>query len=106
MSGGTQGADTSAFQVRSGVENSGPAKYSFMPWSIGDANRDGGGPDGSIRQRRHTGPGERRDRRSDEMGSDARAGTRILGTLRSADGMGAVRVEDRLAADIDEVGPP
>lgn len=33
----------------------------------------------------------------------ARAGTRILGSLRSADGKGVVRMEDRVNASIDDV---
>jgi uncharacterized protein YndB with AHSA1/START domain len=35
--------------------------------------------------------------------SDARAGSRILGSLRSADGRGVVRMEDRFDTDIDDV---
>src|SRR6266849_4968366 len=38
-----------------------------------------------------------------QMTSNARAGTRILGSLRSADGKGVVRVEDRFGTDIDDV---
>ena len=37
------------------------------------------------------------------MNSDARPGTRILGSLRTADGKGVVRMEDRLDAAIDDV---
>jgi uncharacterized protein YndB with AHSA1/START domain len=37
------------------------------------------------------------------MTGDARAGTRVLGSLRSADGKGVVRVEDRFDTDIDDV---
>jgi uncharacterized protein YndB with AHSA1/START domain len=37
------------------------------------------------------------------MTTDPRAGTRILGSLRSADGKGAVRMEDRFATDIDDL---
>ena len=37
------------------------------------------------------------------MTSDARAGTRILGSLRSADGKGIVRMEDRFDTDIDDL---
>ena len=37
------------------------------------------------------------------MTSDARAGTRILGSLRSADGNGIVRMEDRFDTDIDDL---
>jgi uncharacterized protein YndB with AHSA1/START domain len=37
------------------------------------------------------------------MTSNAGAGTRILGSLRSADGKGVVRVEDRYDTDIDDL---
>jgi uncharacterized protein YndB with AHSA1/START domain len=37
------------------------------------------------------------------MTSNARAGARILGSLRSADGKGVVRMEDRFDTDIDDV---
>jgi uncharacterized protein YndB with AHSA1/START domain len=37
------------------------------------------------------------------MTSNDRAGTRILGSLRSADGKGVVRMEDRFDTDIDDV---
>lgn len=37
------------------------------------------------------------------MTSDARPGTRILGSLRSADGTGAVRLEDRYDTGIDDL---
>ena len=37
------------------------------------------------------------------MTSNAGAGARILGSLRSADGKGAVRIEDRFETDIDDV---
>jgi uncharacterized protein YndB with AHSA1/START domain len=37
------------------------------------------------------------------MTSDARLGTRILGSLRSAGGKGVVRVEDRYDTDIDDL---
>jgi uncharacterized protein YndB with AHSA1/START domain len=37
------------------------------------------------------------------MTSNARPGTRILGSLRSADGKGIVRVEDRYDTDIDDL---
>jgi hypothetical protein len=36
------------------------------------------------------------------MTSDAQAGSRILGSLRSADGTGIVRVEDRYDTSINE----
>ena len=39
------------------------------------------------------------------MTSNAGAGTRILGSLRSADGKGVVRMEDRFDTDIDDVWP-
>jgi uncharacterized protein YndB with AHSA1/START domain len=35
--------------------------------------------------------------------SNARPGTRIVGSLRSADGAGVVRVEERYATDIDDL---
>jgi uncharacterized protein YndB with AHSA1/START domain len=37
------------------------------------------------------------------MTSDARAGNRILGSLRTADGAGVVRVEDRYDTDMDDL---
>jgi uncharacterized protein YndB with AHSA1/START domain len=37
------------------------------------------------------------------MTSNARPGTRILGSLRSADGKGVVRIEDRCDTDIDDL---
>jgi uncharacterized protein YndB with AHSA1/START domain len=37
------------------------------------------------------------------MTGNARAGARILGSLRSADGTGVVRVEDRFDTDIDDL---
>jgi uncharacterized protein YndB with AHSA1/START domain len=37
------------------------------------------------------------------MTEDARPGTRILGSLRSADGNGVVRIEDRYDTDIDDL---
>src|SRR5919108_718412 len=37
------------------------------------------------------------------MTSNARADHRILGSLRSADGAGVVRIEDRYDADIDDL---
>ena len=37
------------------------------------------------------------------MTSNARPGTRILGSLRSADGKGVVRIEDRYPTDIDDL---
>src|ERR1039457_1499083 len=39
------------------------------------------------------------------MTSNAGAGTRILGSLRSADGKGIVRMEDRFDTDIDDLWP-
>src|SRR5580658_1411346 len=38
-----------------------------------------------------------------QMTSNAGGGSRILGSLRSADGKGAVRMEDRFDTDIDDV---
>jgi hypothetical protein len=37
------------------------------------------------------------------MASNARPGIRILGSLRSADGKGVVRIEDRYDTDIDDL---
>jgi uncharacterized protein YndB with AHSA1/START domain len=37
------------------------------------------------------------------MTSNERAGTRILGSLRSADGKGVVRMQDRFGTDIDDL---
>ena len=37
------------------------------------------------------------------MTSDARAGSRVLGSLRSADGKGVVRIEDRYDTDIADL---
>jgi uncharacterized protein YndB with AHSA1/START domain len=37
------------------------------------------------------------------MTSDARSGTRIVGSLRSADGKGVVRMEDRYDTDVDDL---
>jgi uncharacterized protein YndB with AHSA1/START domain len=37
------------------------------------------------------------------MTSNERPGTRILGSLRSADGTGVVRIEDRYGTDIDDL---
>jgi uncharacterized protein YndB with AHSA1/START domain len=37
------------------------------------------------------------------MTSNARAGARILGSLRTADGQGVVRMQDRFDTDIDDV---
>jgi hypothetical protein len=37
------------------------------------------------------------------MTSNADAGNRILGSLRSADGAGVVRIEDRYDTDIDDL---
>src|ERR1022692_3347771 len=47
-------------------------------------------------------PGETRTKEHQMTGS-ARPGTRILGSLRSADGKGVVRMEDRFDTDIDDV---
>src|SRR5258708_20686745 len=38
-----------------------------------------------------------------QMTSNAGAGTRILGSLRSADGNGVVRMQDRYDTDIDDL---
>src|SRR5487761_1643640 len=47
-------------------------------------------------------PGETRTKEH-QMTSNARPGTRILGSLRSADGKGVVRIEDRYHTDIDDL---
>jgi uncharacterized protein YndB with AHSA1/START domain len=39
----------------------------------------------------------------DQMAGNACGGGRILGSLRSADGKGIVRMEDRFDTDIDDV---
>src|SRR6266567_396142 len=48
------------------------------------------------------GPGETRAKEH-QMTSNARPGTRILGSLRSADGAGVVRIEDRYDTGIDDL---
>src|ERR1700680_1764405 len=48
------------------------------------------------------GPGETRTKEH-QMTSNPRAGTRILGSLRSADGKGVVRMQDRFDTDIDDL---
>src|SRR6266436_3880055 len=48
------------------------------------------------------GPGETRTKEH-QMTSNAPAGGRIVGTLRSADGKGVVRMEDRFDTDIDDL---
>src|SRR5690349_4543815 len=48
------------------------------------------------------GPGETRTKEH-QMTGKAGAGARILGTLRSADGEGIVRIEDRYDTDIDDL---
>src|SRR5258708_13142675 len=47
-------------------------------------------------------PGKKRTKEH-QMTSNARPGTRILGSLRSADGTGVVRIEDRYDTDIDDL---
>src|SRR5271169_3832198 len=47
-------------------------------------------------------PGETRTKEH-RMTSNARPGTRVLGSLRSADGTGVVRIEDRYDTDIDDL---
>src|ERR1017187_10018672 len=47
-------------------------------------------------------PGETRTREH-QMTGNARAGTRIVGSLRSEDGRGAVRMEDRYGTDIEDL---
>src|SRR5215470_918815 len=48
------------------------------------------------------GPGETRTKEH-QMTSNARGNARILGSLRSADGKGVVRMEDRFGTDIDDL---
>src|ERR1039457_711251 len=50
------------------------------------------------------GPGETRTKEH-QMTSNARGSGRILGSLRSADGKGIARMEDRFGTDIDDLGP-
>src|SRR5215467_11574699 len=47
-------------------------------------------------------PGQTRTKEH-QMTSNARPGTRILGSLRSEDGEGVVRIEDRYGTDIDDL---
>src|SRR5216683_5010619 len=47
-------------------------------------------------------PGQTRTKEH-QMTGNARAGNRILGSLRSADGTGVVRIEDRYHTDIDDL---
>src|SRR6266496_2942124 len=47
-------------------------------------------------------PGETRTKEH-QMTSNARPGSRILGSLRSADGAGVVRIEDRYETDVDDL---
>src|SRR5260370_22943508 len=47
-------------------------------------------------------PGKTRTKEH-KMTSSARPATRILGSLRSADGKGVVRIEDRYHTDIDDL---
>src|ERR1700728_1655180 len=47
-------------------------------------------------------PGQTRTKEQ-QMTGNARGGTRILGSLRSADGRGIVRMEDRYDTDIDDL---
>src|SRR6266571_6763886 len=48
------------------------------------------------------GPGKARTKEH-QMTSNARAGARILGSLRSADGKGVVRMQDRFDTSIDDL---
>src|SRR5260370_6188004 len=58
---------------------------------------------GEARRPAHRG-GQRKTRtKENQMTSNERAGTRILGSLRSADGKGVVRIEDRYDTDIDDL---
>src|SRR4029453_9677564 len=49
-----------------------------------------------------SGAGETRTKKQ-QMTSNTRGGDRILGSLRSADGKGVVRIEDRFETDIDDL---
>src|SRR5262252_7430388 len=53
---------------------------------------------------RRGGPGQARAKEH-QMTSNARPGPRILGSLRSADGKGVVRMQDRFDTDIDDLWP-
>src|ERR1017187_1317836 len=62
------------------------------------------GPMGTAARRpaHRDSPGKTRTKEH-PMNSNAGAGSRILGSLRSADGKGVVRMEDRFDTDIDDV---
>src|SRR6476659_3060365 len=49
-----------------------------------------------------SGPGETRTKEQ-QMSGKASSDTRILGSLRSADGVGVVRIEDRYDTNIDDL---
>src|SRR6266853_1154680 len=51
----------------------------------------------------HRGGPRKTRTKEDQMTSNKRAGTRILGSLRSADGKGVVRIEDRYETDLDDL---
>src|SRR6266849_6768758 len=51
----------------------------------------------------HRGGPRKTRTKEDQMTGYGRGGTRILGSLRSADGKGVVRIEDRYDADIDDL---
>src|SRR5579859_1982189 len=59
-----------------------------------------GAADGRTAQRDRPWQGQTEE---DQMTAKARPGTRIVGTLRSADGKGVVRIEDRYDTDIDDL---
>src|SRR5215468_9993070 len=62
------------------------------------------GPVGAAAGRPAHGSGPRETRRKEHgMSSDASEGARILGTLRSEDGKGIVRIEDRYDTGIDDL---
>src|SRR6266498_378859 len=64
----------------------------------------GPGPVGTTagRPAHRDSPGQTRTKEH-QMTSNARPGIRILGSLRSADGKGVVRMEDRFDTDIDDL---
>src|SRR5262245_12612757 len=51
----------------------------------------------------HRGGPRQTGTKENQMTGNAQAGTRVLGTLRSADGKGTVRLEDRYDTDIDDL---
>src|SRR3984885_14532390 len=66
------------------------------PSTLRNIRNDGGAP-------AHPGAARETRTREHQMTSNARPGPRILGSLRSADGKGVVRMEDRFDADIENL---